>query len=51
MAPKVDGTFQIEVTVAGLEGSGPVECSRGVRIVPDVALSSVDFDVRAADPS
>jgi protein DJ-1 len=31
----------IEVTLAGLEGQDAVLCSRDVRIVPDVALSSV----------
>ena len=36
------------MTLAGLTGDGPVECSRGVRIVPDVALSEVDFEVHAA---
>jgi protein DJ-1 len=37
----------IEVTVAGVEGSGSIRCSRGVRITPDVALEEVegDFDV------
>ncbi|XP_052213967.1 Parkinson disease protein 7 homolog isoform X2 [Dreissena polymorpha] len=37
----------IEVTVAGLEGSDPVLCSRDVRIVPDKALSDTTgiFDV------
>ncbi len=37
----------IRVTMAGLEGREPVECSRGVRIVPDKALSEIineDFD-------
>jgi len=32
--------FQIDVTVAGLEGSDPVLCSRNVRIVPDMTLSA-----------
>jgi protein DJ-1 len=31
----------IKVTLAGLAGSGPVTCSRGLRIVPDVALGDV----------
>jgi protein DJ-1 len=37
----------IEVTVAGVEGAGPVRCSRGVTITPDTALESIDgeFDV------
>ena len=37
----------IEVTVAGLDGTDPVRCSRGVVITPDVALNDVDglFDV------
>lgn len=37
----------IEVTVAGLDGAGPVRCSRGVVISPDVALDDVEgvFDV------
>jgi len=28
---------EIEVVAAGLDGAGPVVCSRGVRIVPDAA--------------
>ncbi|UYV68556.1 PARK7 [Cordylochernes scorpioides] len=32
----------VEVTVAGLEGPQPVECSRQVNIVPDVSLADVD---------
>lgn len=32
----------VEVTVAGLEGAGPVTCSRGVKILPDVGLSDVE---------
>ncbi|ELT87040.1 hypothetical protein CAPTEDRAFT_155674 [Capitella teleta] len=39
---------EVDVTIAGLDGAGPVECSRKVVIVPDIALSSVsqkDFDV------
>lgn len=37
----------IDVTVAGVDGADPVHCSRGVVIVPDVALADVrgDFDV------
>jgi protein DJ-1 len=37
----------IEVTVAGVEGKEPVQCSRGVMITPDVGLEEVegDFDV------
>lgn len=38
---------EVEVVLAGLDGPGPVRCSRGVRLVPDVDLSAVtgDFDV------
>jgi len=32
----------VEVVVAGLEGDGPVRCSRGVVIQPDVALGAVE---------
>ena len=39
--------LQVEVTLAGLTGDGAVECSRGVRIVPDVALANVDMEVGA----
>lgn len=37
----------IDVTVAGVDGSGPIRCSRGVVITPDAALEDVDgeFDV------
>lgn len=37
----------ITVTVAGLESEHPVTCSRGMRIVPDVALQSTvgNFDL------
>ncbi|MGB8331371.1 MAG: DJ-1 family glyoxalase III [Polyangiales bacterium] len=37
----------IEVTVAGVDGPGPIRCSRGVVITPDVALDAVegDFDI------
>ncbi len=30
---------KIHVTLAGLEGLGAVECSRGVRILPDIDLA------------
>src|SRR5262249_44991002 len=42
----------IEVVLAGLDGDGPVVCSRGVRIVPDVALSAAKgpFDVIVLPP-
>jgi protein DJ-1 len=33
---------KVNVLVAGVDGSGAVECSRGVRITPDVALTAVD---------
>lgn len=38
---------QIDVTVAGIDGADPVRCSRGVVLIPDVALSEVerDFDI------
>ena len=29
---------KIEVTLAGLESSDPVECSRGVKLIPDTSL-------------
>ena len=37
----------IDVVLAGIDGVAPVTCSRGVRIVPDSALTDVsaDFDV------
>jgi len=38
----------IEVTVAGLNGPGPVKCSRNIGIVPDAALADVKgstFDI------
>lgn len=37
----------IDVTVAGIEGKAPVQCSRGVVITPDVGIEEVDgeFDV------
>jgi protein DJ-1 len=31
----------VDVVLAGLDGDGPVLCSRGVRLVPDVALDGV----------
>jgi len=34
----------IDVTVAGVDGTDPIRCSRGVVITPDVALDSVDGD-------
>jgi protein DJ-1 len=34
----------IDVTVAGVVGTDPIRCSRGVVITPDVALDSVDGD-------
>ncbi|WP_234022795.1 DJ-1 family glyoxalase III [Sorangium cellulosum] len=38
---------EVEVVLAGLDGPGPVRCSRGVRLVPDVELAAAtgDFDV------
>lgn len=30
---------EIDVVLAGLDGAGPVRCSRGLRVLPDVALS------------
>jgi protein DJ-1 len=37
----------LEVTLAGVEGAGPVRCSRGVVLVPDCDLTAVqgDFDL------
>ncbi len=37
----------VDVVLAGLDGDGPVKCSRGVHIVPDAALSDAKgpFDV------
>jgi hypothetical protein len=32
----------IEVTLAGLQGDQPVLCSRNVKVVPDVSLSTVE---------
>jgi len=34
----------IDVTVAGVDGTDPIRCSRGVVITPDVALDGVDDD-------
>jgi protein DJ-1 len=31
----------VKVTLAGLAGSGPVTCSRGLKLLPDVALGDV----------
>jgi hypothetical protein len=45
------GRSQVHVTLAGLAGAGAVECSRGVRIVPDVALADVQLEVRLQRPS
>jgi protein DJ-1 len=37
----------LEVTLAGVDGAGPVRCSRGVVLVPDSDLAAVkgDFDL------
>lgn len=37
----------VKVTLAGLAGAAPVTCSRGLRLVPDVALGDIagNFDV------
>jgi len=35
---------EVQVVLAGVAGADPVTCSRGVRIVPDRALASVDGD-------
>lgn len=37
----------IDVTVAGVDGAGPVRCSRGVVITPDAALEDIsdEFDI------
>ena len=37
----------IDVTVAGLDGTDPVRCSRGVVITPDVALDQVEGEFDA----
>jgi len=34
----------IDVTVAGIDSTDPIRCSRGVVISPDVALDSIDGD-------
>ena len=34
-------TLQINVTVAGLQGEGAIECSRQVKIVPDAKFADV----------
>ena len=60
LVPIADGTEEMEFTIvvdvlrradvdvvtAGVAGPDPVTCSRGVRIVPDIALDAVtgDFD-------
>jgi protein DJ-1 len=38
---------EIDVTVAGVDGTDPIRCSRGVVITPDIALDDVagDFDI------
>ncbi len=38
---------EIDVTVAGVDGTKPIRCSRGVMILPDVALETVsgEFDI------
>lgn len=41
-------SFQFDVTVAGVDGSDSVKCSRNVVICPDVSLSEVvnnDYDL------
>lgn len=38
---------EIEVVVAGLDGDAPVTMSRGVRVVPDVALDAAGDDFAA----
>lgn len=61
LALLADGTEEMEVTItvdvlrrggvdvilAGLDGRAPVTCSRGLRIVPDMALAEVEgiFDI------
>ncbi len=40
-------SFQIDVTVAGVEGTAPVVCSRNVVVQPDVSLDDAlkkDYD-------
>lgn len=41
---KQNYVLKITVTVAGLNGTDPVKCSRDVVVVPDVALSAIDKD-------
>lgn len=38
---------EIDVTLAGLDGDGAVQCSRGLRVLPDTSLAEVEgpFDV------
>ena len=38
----------VEVVLAGIDGDAPVTCSRGVRLLPDVALAAV-ADLNAFD--
>ncbi len=33
---------EVDVVLAGVDGAGAVTCSRGVRLLPDAALSAVD---------
>ena len=40
-----DPLEQVVVTLAGVNGSGPVKCSRGVVIVPDISLAEVSGNV------
>lgn len=40
----------VSVTLAGLDGAAPVRCSRGVTIVPDVALSDAASSPAAREP-
>ena len=41
----------IDVTVAGVAGSGPVRCSRDVVITPDIALDAVEGDQERGGPT
>ena len=43
----------VKVTLAGLAGSGPVVCSRGLKLLPDVALGDVagTFDAVSITPT
>ena len=36
---------EINVTLAGVKGDEPVLCNQNVRIIPDIALSSVANDI------